>query len=367
MPPVIGFAWLTDRHAKPKLGDYVILFGVAFCVAAPWFVLVSLQDDQFLKEFFITHNVNRFIGDFHPKPIWFFVPVLLVAGHPWSFLTVSLTRFFLSRGDEFRAYRNPTLGFLGLCSGWCFLFFTLSKCKLPTYILPAAPGLAMIVGYFLRVTLHQTKQDSFRLDRFWSAKSATVTTCITALGFLIFMISTRHTLPSLTFGWSLIWTAILLGTLLMIREERNPRSAWTSTTIATGLLAIMMMHQFVPDFSRNQTLFGIGSPILAEINPGLPVATVTHEFSEVPFYLNRSDIAHWESTDSPGLREFIDKHDECVLVVNKDVSDDQLLARFPAQASATVIANRGSAKILRVVRSAVASVAIAADPANKSR
>jgi hypothetical protein len=39
-----------------------------------------------------------------------------------------------------------------LAGGWCVLFFTLSGCKLPTYILPAFPTLALAVGYHVTVS-----------------------------------------------------------------------------------------------------------------------------------------------------------------------------------------------------------------------
>jgi hypothetical protein len=45
--------------------------------------------------------------------------------------------------------RTPELGFLLLAGGWCVFFFSLSGSKLPTYILPAFPPLALSLGVFL--------------------------------------------------------------------------------------------------------------------------------------------------------------------------------------------------------------------------
>src|SRR5436190_23572730 len=47
------------------------------------------------------------------------------------------------------ATRTPELGFALLAGLWCVLFFSLSGCKLPTYILPAFPFLALALGRFL--------------------------------------------------------------------------------------------------------------------------------------------------------------------------------------------------------------------------
>jgi hypothetical protein len=45
--------------------------------------------------------------------------------------------------------RSPELGFMLLAGGWCVAFFTVSSCKLPTYILPAFPPLCLALGHFL--------------------------------------------------------------------------------------------------------------------------------------------------------------------------------------------------------------------------
>jgi hypothetical protein len=45
--------------------------------------------------------------------------------------------------------RTADLGFLLLAGGWCVAFFSASACKLPTYVLPAFPPLALALGWFL--------------------------------------------------------------------------------------------------------------------------------------------------------------------------------------------------------------------------
>src|SRR5262249_52524003 len=87
--------------------------------------------------------------DYHPGPLWFYVPVLLLGCLPWSGLLPSLTRFLFSRSASVRALRPPALGFWLLWAGWCVLFFSLSRGKLPPYILPALPPVALLLGCYL--------------------------------------------------------------------------------------------------------------------------------------------------------------------------------------------------------------------------
>jgi 4-amino-4-deoxy-L-arabinose transferase-like glycosyltransferase len=83
----------------------------------------------------------------HQEPIWFYGPLLLWALLPGTLLLVPLLRYL--GGDRAADRRTPALGFWLLAGLWCVGFFSLSGCKLPTYILPALPPLALAVGHFL--------------------------------------------------------------------------------------------------------------------------------------------------------------------------------------------------------------------------
>src|SRR5262249_61352266 len=58
--------------------------------------------------------------------------------------------FLFTRSGGARARRGPATAFLLLWAGWCVLFFSISSSKLPPYILPALPALALLVGGYLR-------------------------------------------------------------------------------------------------------------------------------------------------------------------------------------------------------------------------
>src|SRR5207253_1402589 len=79
----------------------------------------------------------------------FYGPILLAGLLPGTLLVIPFLRFLLS-GDAVAAQRrSPELGFTLLAGGWCVLFFSLSGSKLPTYILPAFPPLALALGSYL--------------------------------------------------------------------------------------------------------------------------------------------------------------------------------------------------------------------------
>src|SRR5262249_35044262 len=90
-----------------------------------------------------------FSGMAHLRGFWFYGPVLLLGLLPGTLLLWPFVRFLFSAEEETARRRGPAFGFLLLAGGWCVLFFTLSACKLPTYILPAFPPLALALGRFV--------------------------------------------------------------------------------------------------------------------------------------------------------------------------------------------------------------------------
>jgi 4-amino-4-deoxy-L-arabinose transferase-like glycosyltransferase len=147
--PLIVFFGLRREGVRRFVGPTLIFLGIAAIVALPWYVAVCLRIPSFARYFLWVHNVQRFLTPFdHQRPLWFYVPVLLVGFLPISLLLPSFFGFLLSGKSEVAQKRTQEIGFLLLASGWCVLFFSVSGSKLPTYVLPAYPPLALALGAF---------------------------------------------------------------------------------------------------------------------------------------------------------------------------------------------------------------------------
>lgn len=136
----LGFLW----NRRFALG----LFAFA-AVALPWYIWVSVDTRaNFLRGFILTHNVNRFLSPMenHSGPAYYYLVVLLVGFAPWSAF-LGLTAW--SSWREWRSSGSPcreTHSFL-----WCWIavylvFFTVSSTKLPNYILPIYPAVALLTA-----------------------------------------------------------------------------------------------------------------------------------------------------------------------------------------------------------------------------
>jgi 4-amino-4-deoxy-L-arabinose transferase-like glycosyltransferase len=122
--------------------------GIAsFCLTAlPWYILCALRNPDFLRIFIIEHNFKRYLTpEFqHVQPFWFYVVVLLIAFLPWSAALLASTWLGAQRIQRTRQAAGLTC--LLLCwSVFCLLFFTISKSKLPGYILPAVPAIGLLM------------------------------------------------------------------------------------------------------------------------------------------------------------------------------------------------------------------------------
>jgi 4-amino-4-deoxy-L-arabinose transferase-like glycosyltransferase len=134
----------------------VVTSFVLFCaVALPWYIIVALSNGQtFASEFFGFHNITRFVHPEHKigdTPV-FYLPVVIGGMFPWSVF------FLCAFWGIFRKEKHPGIvpegalrspkAFLAAWFLLVFIFFSVSRTKLVTYILPLFPAAAVMTGNF---------------------------------------------------------------------------------------------------------------------------------------------------------------------------------------------------------------------------
>jgi 4-amino-4-deoxy-L-arabinose transferase-like glycosyltransferase len=118
----------------------------AFCVVAlPWYVLCASRNPDFIRIFIFQHNFQRYLTPVfqHKQPFWFFGWITLLAMLPWTVLLIPAAQEGLRLWREKMWKDSPS--FVFAC--WAIfpiLFFSASQSKLPGYILPAIPALALL-------------------------------------------------------------------------------------------------------------------------------------------------------------------------------------------------------------------------------
>jgi 4-amino-4-deoxy-L-arabinose transferase-like glycosyltransferase len=114
---------------------------VFLALVQPWHIaMLARHGRAFFDEFIVKHHFSRFTESSleHVQPLWFFVPVALALVFPWTPLVALLRWPATDRQKFFAAW-----------FAWAMIFFSISRNKLPGYILPALPALAVLLAIAL--------------------------------------------------------------------------------------------------------------------------------------------------------------------------------------------------------------------------
>ncbi len=136
---LLPLLWETPRRALDLAGPRTLLpFAL---VALPWYgACLARNGRAFFSEFLWKHHVERFFTSSleHVQPFWFYLPVTVLFLLPWTPLLATL------RPAEIAADRR--LRFLAAWAGGLLLLFSVAVNKLPGYVLPALPPLAILLA-----------------------------------------------------------------------------------------------------------------------------------------------------------------------------------------------------------------------------
>ena len=120
-------------------------------IAAPWFILVGIRNPEQPHFFFIHEHFARFLLKEHHReaPCWIFLALLAAGSMPWLGVLVPSLVAGARRSaiDAAGAFRPRLLALVWLV--FIVAFFSASSSKLPGYILPVFPALALLVGSHL--------------------------------------------------------------------------------------------------------------------------------------------------------------------------------------------------------------------------
>ena len=144
---IVYSAWSRDWALWRRLHLFQGM-AIFLAVTAPWFIWVSTRNPEFFHFFFIHEHFERFLTKVHSRyrPAWYFIPILLAGAMPWTALiAVAIWRALRTPAPAgFQPHR-----FLLVWIVFVFVFFSVSSSKLPSYILPIFPALALLTGDYL--------------------------------------------------------------------------------------------------------------------------------------------------------------------------------------------------------------------------
>ena len=243
---------------------------VIMAVAVPWYVWVGVETHgEWLRKFFIEFNLRPFKqpilshGDVSSLDramailvsilyYFYYIPAILCGFFPWAVFLgptlVDTVRRIRGKGDQGSkpGWRDGCL--LASCwFGTWFVFWSICKTKLPHYLLPAYPALALLTACFIDRWLAEPAS----LPR-WCLRNAWISTILVGVGFLIAVpIVAKIFLPGeqwlglATFG--LVGLSLILGGGWCWREASRGRHRQAAVGFAVmSVLFLTAVFGFAP-------------------------------------------------------------------------------------------------------------------------
>jgi 4-amino-4-deoxy-L-arabinose transferase-like glycosyltransferase len=256
-------------------------------VVTPWFYLVMKANPEFFQKFFIYEHYTRFttkdLGRY--QPWYYFVPVLLFGMLPWTLLMFdTLLRTWKDSVYSGKVF-NPER-FLLIWVVFIYVFFSISGSKLPSYLLPMFPALALLMGKQLAL------MDEKKL--FWLV-APMLPLAVLAVGLAPFTDRRADTpLQHQMYGeyayWliaaALVWLAGIIVTLMLLRRRNKP-VAVLILAVCT-LIAGQIGTSGYNTIAKERSAYLIADAIRAYVKAEAPFYSVSMYEQTLPFYLKRT-------------------------------------------------------------------------------
>ncbi|QEG23261.1 ArnT family glycosyltransferase [Mariniblastus fucicola] len=256
VPPIVAWMVLNrDISRDAKRATMKLVAIPAILVAAPWFVLTTLTNPEFAWYFLWKHHVLRFSDAFnHQEPFWYYLPILWLFMFPASILLPRVIYVAVARKQKYRRFQTPTHGLLLMSTLWIVGFFSMSQCKLPAYILPAFPLIALLTGVIANFEIGRSTGIRTRFDRL--PRRIAIGVCV--LTWVVSGISILQ-FGSVDFGsLTLFALANLASVVLLVTfplKRSSPKTASWLATLAIGMIFVFLgVNKLVPSIALDRSI-----------------------------------------------------------------------------------------------------------------
>lgn len=304
LPLLVMLAGRTAAGRVVLPGRRSVLRAVAAwtAVVLPWGLVFvrRVGADQTVQT--IRHEVleRYFAGTLHQEPPWFFLVVGAAGFLPWlAPLLIGLVRAWRSRRDP---VAEPALyAAAGLCVG--FLFFSLGRGKVASYVVPLAPLAALLVTWELGREIEAPRERTSGP----ALLSATLAACAVLLGMagVPRLDGAEHTVAvagTICFA---------VGALVAATGAAGHRPRWAYGA-AAGTTAVFLLASILvlfPAIGRTHSAAALIEAVPA-LSADRPLATVDVRVPSLTFYLDR----HVEVLETAQLGDRMEQDDRPLFV-----------------------------------------------------
>ncbi|MQU61983.1 lipid IV(A) 4-amino-4-deoxy-L-arabinosyltransferase [Pseudomonas sp. FSL R10-1350] len=247
LPVLIALPYMIWQKRFLELVKYgLVAMLVAAIVSLPWVLAVHAQEPDYWRFFFWHEHIRRFAGEDaqHGRPWWFYLPLMVVSSLPWAALLPATLK------DAWSQKRQTGVIFVLMWMLLPLALFSLSKGKLPTYIMPCMLPLALLLGHALMDRVDQAKTLSLRLNGLVNLLIGAV-----ALLALIFFQIKKPFYDNEPLHMALLVVVLLTWIVTGLLAMTRPLKMWAAPAVAMGVLVLVLpasmpssvVHNKMPD------------------------------------------------------------------------------------------------------------------------
>lgn len=284
---VLYTLWSRDWKIWTRL-HLVSGLALFLIISAPWIVLVSLKNPEFPHFFFIHEHFQRFTTKIHHRsgPWHYFIPILLFGILPW------LGVFFQSIWTAFREREMSSFQPKKMLVTWAvfiFVFFSISDSKLPSYILPIFPALALLIALYLQRASRASWTAASVIVGVFGIAGLCLLPRLPSLGADKLEVANYHSAQPWAAAAFALMAAAALFVLLQAWRNRNNSGAASAWALAgAGFLASQLLMVGTDAQGRYRAGLDVVPQIEAAMTPDTPIYIVGMYEQSLPFYLRRT-------------------------------------------------------------------------------
>ena len=282
---LVLYSLITRQWAFWKRMRWVSGLAIFLLLTAPWFIAVSLRNPAFAEFFFIHEHFQRFLTAGHGREgvIYYFVPMLLIGLMPWTALLPAMIMQGAKRATG--NFQAPRL--LLIWSGFIFAFFSVSSSKLPSYILPMFPALALLGAAYL------AHVEARALRKFVWLPIFLALSLMAAMPFSARLVSENAPIEVISPMAQAIGVAAALLFLLSVAgwwlAGRGHKMVAIICVAAGGLLSALIGISGHEAYGRTlKSSRNVAAALAPHIGPDTPIYILRDYDQTLPFYLGRN-------------------------------------------------------------------------------
>ena len=312
---------------KPKY--FIIGFLLFLGITLPWhIIMLNIHNPLFFNEYIMKHHIARFLGSGElgrQQPFYFYLLTILWGFFPWIVSTLSvLIRKLIKRDFGFRDNYNikKLMMFAGISAIFILIFFSLSKTKLITYILPIYPMLALLGGLIWTYYIERGEYSRIINKTVYAVGSIFILASVAALFTPLFL---PEQLNSDISSAKPLCVSLLFLTgvfsIIFAKKEKYSRVFMSYVIFMILLSAFGTGLFFNIDYKFGQDDLMRFAAIAKEQNKTLTCYKFTHKYSLIYYRDGDNPVVYGGDFDVNDLRNELGKKDNYVIIKKKQADD----------------------------------------------